>query len=532
MRRVALFAFSLVGLFDSIYLWWAYSTPSRPLVCLGTGCDVVRASRFAYIRGVPLPLFGFAMYAALALLIFSEPLVSRALGSAVRLAVGVISGGGVLVSAYLTWVEASVLHAWCFWCVISGVTIAGIFALAVLQVLRPPLEADFSAVVVTTRWFLAVFLLGMLAGVPGFRALSRHEQPASTALNTAALAERLVRPDSHAFGNPNAALTVTEFADFECPYCSRAEQAAAAVRKRFAGSVRFVFRQFPLGAIHPQAERAAEASECAAEQGKFWEAVDKLYAQQNDLSEAALERYAAELGLDSQRFNTCLASGRMAALVRRDREDALAIGVRATPTFFIGEREFEGPLEAAQFSQLIEQELASRGVAVRAAGGSPGAPQTSPRGGASTDPSGAGFSLAVTNPAGAFSQVSSSALGCSEAEAKKQQPTLIHTAEARQLFESGPKALFVDVRSAKNFSAGRIPQAVSLPIEDLEKHWETLPKDRAIVIYESGLSPGDVCASARAAGRLLLAHGYAQDRVKVYQEGLAGWAKANLPIER
>ncbi len=547
MRKLAVFSLTLLGLFDSAYLWWAYTSPRRPLVCFGGGCDVARASRFAHFLGLPLPFFGFAMYAVLALLVFAEPLISTALARRIRLSVGIISGVGVLASAYLTWVEAFVLHAWCFWCVVSAICVTGIFAFALLDLLHPPLERDF----VRTRQLLAVFLVAVVAGAPAFWLLSRREElPPTPAISAAALAERLVRPESYVYGNPNGALTVVEFADFECPYCGRAELAAELARRKFAGQIRFVFRHYPIDSIHPQAEKAAEASECAAEQGKFWQAVGKLYEYQNDLSEPALRRYAAELGLEQRRFDECLASGRMAARVRRDKDDGLAVGVRATPTFFIAGKKFEGPLEPAQLAQFIERELAvSRAAVAQADGtpsdarkakeGTPGRPPTKPPrpaapppAGSSTEPGHTDSSLAIPNAGGAFAQFSNPTLGCSEAETKKQQPTLIRTAEARQLFEAGHRAVFIDVRPAKEFANGRIPHAISLPVDDLERRWDTLPKDRTVVFYESGLSPGDVCASARAAGRLLLAHGFPQDHVKVYQDGLAGWKEANLPLER
>src|SRR5512135_1491704 len=102
MRKSFLLALSLLGLFDSSYLWWVYASPSRPMVCLGSGCDEVRASVFAYPLGIPMPVFGVAMYAMLALLIFAEPLLSASLARWERYAVAGISGLGFLFSLYLT----------------------------------------------------------------------------------------------------------------------------------------------------------------------------------------------------------------------------------------------------------------------------------------------------------------------------------------------------------------------------------------------------------------------------------------------
>jgi predicted DsbA family dithiol-disulfide isomerase/rhodanese-related sulfurtransferase len=344
-------------------------------------------------------------------------------------------------------------------------------------------------------------------------------------------------------GNLGAPLTLVEFGDFECPFCSLSEEAARRIRVQYGDRIRFVFRQFPLK-IHTQAEKAAEASECAAEQGKFWEAVQKLYAEQTDLSVEALKRYAGELGLDASRFNQCLASGETAARVNRDHADGYALGVRGTPTFFIGRKMIEGRLDFAQLSQLVEQELASPAATTAGASSLPqsGAAQPSSQAPKSPAPAPAGAKAQESNagsggtlgsnPGGFFTTVQTSMGGCSEAEANKKQPTLIGTAEVRQLREATPKPLFVDVRSAKDYAGRRIPGAINMPAEDFAQDWSKLPKDKTIVLYEGGHSSGDICAASRAAGRTLLAHGFSFEKVKVYQDGLAGWEKAGQPSQR
>src|SRR6516225_6766108 len=120
MRKVLILALSLLGLFDSTYLWWVYTSPSRPLVCFGGGgCDAVRASAYTQLWGYPLPIFGVVMYSVLVLLAFSDPLTPAGWASAKRCLVATISGGGVLFSAYLSGLEGLVIHAWCAWCVVS-----------------------------------------------------------------------------------------------------------------------------------------------------------------------------------------------------------------------------------------------------------------------------------------------------------------------------------------------------------------------------------------------------------------------------
>jgi protein-disulfide isomerase/rhodanese-related sulfurtransferase/uncharacterized membrane protein len=542
MRRTLLVALPLLGLFDSLYLFWVYTSPSRPIVCLGSGCDVVRASSYAHLFGLPLPAFGVACYAVLELLILAGDLVSADLKRALQYAVAGISCGGVLFSLYLFSLQAFVIHAFCTWCEVSALVVTGIFILSALDLRRPLPPSDPVTALARVRANFVLCVVALLIGVPAFILLARHGGlPPIPQASSQALAEHLVRPDSHMTGNLGAALTLVEFGDFECPYCSLSEEAARQIRAQYGDRIRFVFRQFPLRKLHPDAERAAEASECAAQQGKFWEAVQKLYAEQADLSVDALKRYAGELGLDASRFDRCLASGETAPRVARDSADGHALGVRATPTFFIGQKMIEGRVDFAQLSQLVEQELAShaattagvasssQSAAVRPSSQTPQSPAPT---GTKAQESNAGSSGTFgSTPGGFFTTVQTSVGGCSEAEANKKQPALIGTAEVRQLLEATPKPLLVDVRSAKDYAGGRIPGAINMPAENFAQDWNKLPKDKTIVLYEGGHSSGDICAASRAAGRALLEHGFSFEKVKVYQDGLAGWEKAGQPIQ-
>ncbi|HET7841915.1 MAG TPA: vitamin K epoxide reductase family protein, partial [Terriglobia bacterium] len=166
MRKTALLALSLLGLFDSAFLWWMYASPSHPMVCLGGGCDVVRASSYAYWSGIPLPSFGVAMYAVLALLIFIEPLAGDRRTKAIGYAVCAISGAGFLFSMFLSGVEEFQLHAWCFWCVISALTVTAIFALGLAGFYRPPAPAEASASVAALRRYVAVVMIAIVLAVP------------------------------------------------------------------------------------------------------------------------------------------------------------------------------------------------------------------------------------------------------------------------------------------------------------------------------------------------------------------------------
>ena len=565
MRKSLTLAVSLLGLFDSLYLLYTYTSPSRPMLCIGTGCDAVRASAYSTLWGVSMPVFGVLGYTLLAIAIVAESLFSGRLARLARYAILGMTGFGFLFSLYLEYLQAFVIHAFCAWCVTSGVAMSALFALAIVNLLRAGPEPEPATHLTRVRSLFAVCVAGLLVGVPLFYLLTLHSQlaPPTPQATPANLAERLVRPGSHEAGNPQAPLTVVEFADFECPVCGRGEAAAREIRTQYARQVRFVFRQFPLARIHPFAEKAAEASECAGEQGKFWEMVDKVYSRQDDLSIEGLERDAAELGLDRPRFKQCLITGAMAGRVRQDVEDGLALGVRATPTFFSGQKKIEGVLTAAQFSQLIEDQLANLGITMaesaapaatpaaaapkkpnpvketattaqpslgdRKANADPGQASTSLPGAA---PGGFSPGLQGAAPGGLLTGLESGGATCSEADAAKKQPTLIDTPELRRLLTSNARLLFVDVRPASDYAAGRIPGAISLPADEIDRRWNTLPQDRTIVLYESGRSSGDICAAGRATGRALLERGFPFSQVKVYQDGLAGWERDGRGIAK
>ena len=547
MRKLLLLALSLVGFFDSIYLLWEYTSPASPMVCMGGGCDAVRASSYSHFGGLPVPVYGVVMYAFLALLIFLYPLLPPSIGRLSQRGVVFISGAAFLVSGYLTGVEAFVLHSWCMWCVLSALTVTAIFILSLVDRARPGELLDAARALTAVQRNFAVVLFGFAIGVPAFILLTRNGSlPAVKPPSNKTVQAHLVRADTHFYGNPKAPVTVVEFGDFECPACREAEISAAKIRKHFGDRIRFAFRQFPLQGIHPQAEKAAEASECAAQQGKFWQAVDMFYQHQTDLSPAALNRYAGELGLNSREFVGCLQKGKMESRVAQDIRDGEALGVHATPTFFIDGHMIVGPIAYSQFEQLVENELKMKGTGQAPSVvpvSSPEPAKKAPAPKAATMKKVAATQSSLDHSSNAMQvlgganvlaslQQQNSAAACSEAEAKDRQPKMIGTPQAKELFGSNLQALFVDVRSAKAFQTGHIPGAVNMPIDSFEQEWRHLPKNKTIVLYQSGRSTGDICASSRSAGRILLTQGFGYSEVKVYRDGLAGWTKAGLPVKR
>ena len=162
-------------------------------------------------------------------------------------------------------------------------------------------------------------------------------------------------------GGKDAKVTIVEYSDFECPFCGRAFPTVEQVMETYGDDVRLVYRHFPLNSIHPQAQKAAEASECAADQGKFWDYHDKLFANQDGVSAGVTQfkKWAVELGLNAAKFNSCLDSGEKAAAVQEDADSGSAAGVTGTPAFFINGVSVVGAQPFSTFKQVIDEQLAS-----------------------------------------------------------------------------------------------------------------------------------------------------------------------------
>jgi protein-disulfide isomerase len=151
-------------------------------------------------------------------------------------------------------------------------------------------------------------------------------------------------------GNANAALTLIEFSDFECPFCGRyVKESFPRIQRDYVdtGKIRYVFRHFPIARLHPKAVKASEAGECARTQGKFWPLHDRLFANQKALDRQALVGHAQAIGLDLKTFETCL-DGQATSTVLADLETGGRAGVSATPTFFLGFPQKNGSIRVVE----------------------------------------------------------------------------------------------------------------------------------------------------------------------------------------
>jgi protein-disulfide isomerase len=161
-------------------------------------------------------------------------------------------------------------------------------------------------------------------------------------------------------GPADAPVTIVEFSDFECPFCSRGKEAMEQVLAAYPGKVRVVFRDFPL-TFHQNAAKAGEAGHCADEQGKFWEMHDWMFDNQRSLDVASLGNGAAAIGLDRGKFDACLSSGRHAGKVAGNMADGQKVGVSGTPAFFVNGVMISGAQPFEKFKEIIDRELAKKG---------------------------------------------------------------------------------------------------------------------------------------------------------------------------
>lgn len=223
--------------------------------------------------------------------------------------------------------------------------------------------------------FLGGYLLGseqshseiLLADISAQGSEQKQTQPSSALV--------VVSSDDDPFkGNPDAPITIIEFSDFQCPFCAQFHSSTLTqIQKNYVdtGKVKFVYRDFPIQEIHPNAVPAAVAAECADEQGLFWQYHDKLFENQSDWERLAGENvvkefksYAADLGINSNHFNDCFDSAKYLDEVTQDLQDGTTYGVSGTPAFYIGNEQFgftqvSGAQPYSVFQKVLDQQLVS-----------------------------------------------------------------------------------------------------------------------------------------------------------------------------
>lgn len=204
-------------------------------------------------------------------------------------------------------------------------------------------------------FLIAGLLLGFAAGFVTAREMA-FEGPGGSGSSGSTAGQTALAPDDRpARGPSDAPVTIVEFTDYECPYCRRYyRQTYHQLLEQYEGDIHYVVRNFPLS-IHPNARKAAEAAECAHNQGRFWEYHDHLFGNADALEPADLKSYARELGLDGGQFDECLESGAESETVQQDMATGRRLGIRGTPTFFVNGSPLVGAQPLSAFRSAIQR---------------------------------------------------------------------------------------------------------------------------------------------------------------------------------
>lgn len=362
-------------------------------------CDKVNTSAWSELLGLPISLWALPVYAAMAVLALRGRNPGER-GARARGGLVLLSGWNVLVSLALGVISATQVGAFCLFCISLYVlhTAALVLVLLADRVRRPalPLPADLALALglmalLTGGVFAAHHTLATGLDASVIAAIEAGQDPtAAPSLDAPTTETRdggkvrlptdrkdvVVRDFNHSWGPEDAAVTVVEYADFECGYCRRLSHVMHSTRQVYADRVRFVFKHYPMDrdcnphmsrTHHPDACEAALAARCAGAQGAFEAYHDRLFRNQDHLDAASLRKHAGALSLDLAAWDACLLDPAERAHLQSDVDDGAAMGITGTPRTYVNGVEFKGAVSAAVLDAAIrvalgEAETAEGGV--------------------------------------------------------------------------------------------------------------------------------------------------------------------------
>jgi protein-disulfide isomerase len=236
-----------------------------------------------------------------------------------------------------------------------------------------PINAFLVCILIIFSFLLGMFTNKVIFLEKQIKLVAANPTPANNQVEAAQIQPTL--PEVVAVGNgklpilgdSNAKITIVEFSDLQCPFCKRyVDDTAQQIYDTYikTGKAKFAYRHFPLSSIHPNSQKASEATECANDQGKFWDYHDLLFQNQStwssqtaDEAENSFTDYAGKLDLDTQQFRTCLDTDKFKKNVTDDLADGETVQVSGTPAFFINGHRIDGAVPFSELKKIIDQEL-------------------------------------------------------------------------------------------------------------------------------------------------------------------------------
>ncbi|MFA4873858.1 MAG: thioredoxin domain-containing protein [bacterium] len=352
-------------------------------------CDVVNASSYSEFLGVPIAWWGVCYYIAIGGMALLARFSKRERRSSVA-AAWFMSIGGLLYSAFLSYVSATILGVWCVECLVMysaniflfiflyvamGIPVSGAMQFVrdyALAVFGRSSNLGFAPKVITQAVAVAaVFMVGWGAMAAWQSRAPQGEERASLdekvkAFYMQSLHEIKIDPDWPVWGNPKATVTIVEFSEFQCPFCRMAAFSVKPYLQEFKGDVRFYFVNYPLDnacndsmkmPMHQYACLAAKAAICAGEKGKFWKFHDELFRNQKQLSQQTIMKLAEKQGWNRDEFMACVESPETDKRVRADIAAAKAIYVTGTPSLFINGRKLRYWRDPKFLQAIVEEEI-------------------------------------------------------------------------------------------------------------------------------------------------------------------------------
>ena len=412
LPRVLTLLLSIVGAAIAAYLTYTHfqvtADPDFSSICNVNetlNCDVVNSSKFSEVLGIPIALIGLAFYVTLAILSLLS-MGKKQEGPRAPAVIWGLSFLSVFLSAGLAYISGAMLGAWCLFCISLYVVNLGLLGTSwwasgltlkpLIKELDQELRVFYKSPLIYTT--IAAFAGAVWVGDAAYYSHVSSTLEAARTARTAELQKEQqqsgkessgdteapkstpkkpskppvdipLRGDEPFKGGVDAKVTIVEFADFECPYCSKAAFTLYDVAERFGDRIKIVYKHFPLdqscnalsSPLHDYACNASFASICAGKQGKFWEFHKKAFSNQRDLTDEDLLKYATDLGLDIDTWETCLRSPETMATVQSDIDAAMRAKISGTPSVFInGQPEKSQAIIDADLMSIILEDALKR----------------------------------------------------------------------------------------------------------------------------------------------------------------------------